>query len=49
MSRWCPIALITSPDRRPRSKVRLTDFFGKPFVGTTVMSVDDRSATDLRR
>jgi uncharacterized protein YfaS (alpha-2-macroglobulin family) len=31
------------PGEKATVKVRLTDFFGKPFVGSTVMSVYDRS------
>ena len=31
------------PGQKASVKVRLTDFFGKPFVGSTVMSVYDRS------
>jgi uncharacterized protein YfaS (alpha-2-macroglobulin family) len=31
------------PGQKATVKVRLTDFFGKPFVGSTVMSVYDRS------
>ena len=38
-----PDSLDYKPGQKAKMKVRLTDFFGKPFVGTTVMSVYDRS------
>jgi uncharacterized protein YfaS (alpha-2-macroglobulin family) len=31
------------PGQKAKVKIKLTDFFGKPFVGTTVVSVYDRS------
>jgi uncharacterized protein YfaS (alpha-2-macroglobulin family) len=38
-----PSATTCKPGETARVKVRLTDFFGKPFIGSTVMSVYDKA------
>jgi alpha-2-macroglobulin len=38
-----PSALKYKPGQKGKIKVKLTDFFGKPYVGSTVLSVYDKS------
>ncbi len=42
-SKSCPRPTSTSRASRPRSSVKLTDADGKPFVGSTVLSIYDKS------